>query len=150
MESVGLDSGGEVQKYIDSFVLYHCEPYLPGRRHLHESGVNATKLGSGMVIWNSPDANYLYEGKLMVDPITKVGAFPIRGGKISFKESDGDIEVFVSRKNTQKIMDPKNRDLRYYGGSLRRDHWFDRMINNEIDDLVKGVQQKINGGKNGR
>ena len=114
MESVGLDSGGEVQKYIDSFVLYHCEPYLPGRRHLHESGVNATKLGSGMVIWNSPDANYLYEGKLMVDPITKVGAFPIRGGKISFKESDGDIEVFVSRKNTQKIMDPKNRDLRYY------------------------------------
>ena len=30
VKSVGLDEGGKVQKYIDSFVLYHSEPYVPG------------------------------------------------------------------------------------------------------------------------
>ncbi len=144
MKSVGLNEGGAVQKQIDSFVFYHCEPYLPGK-HLHTP--HANKFGSGQVIWNTPDANYLYEGKLMVDPITKVGAFPIRNGKISFKESDGPIDKFVSRKNTPKILDPKGRNLTYYGGDKRNKKWFDRMIDNEMNDLVKHIQNIVNGGK---
>lgn len=141
----GLDKGGQAQKYIDNFVLYHSKPYLPGERHLHDSGVSSTKIGSGQVVWNSPDANYLYEGKLMVDPKYKVGGFPIRGGKISFDENDGPIEGFISRKGVQKIMDPKKREL----SNVReqKDHWFDRMIEDEMDNLVDGVQQIVNGGK---
>lgn len=133
---VGLDEGGKVQKYIDSFVLYHSEPYVPGK-HIHDSGVVATKLGSGKVIWDTPDANYLYEGKLMVDPITLKGAF--------FAPDYG----FWSRPNTQKIMDPTGRDLVYHGGGLRGSHWFDRMIENEIDDLLDGIVKLI-GGNNGK
>lgn len=125
MKSIGLNNGGKVQKVIDSFVLYHSEPYVPGR-HIHEQGISATDIGSGKVIWNSPDANYLYEGKLMVDAMT-FSAW--------------------ARPNTQKIMDPQNRDLNYHGGGLRNKKWFDRMINNEMDDLIKEVQNVVNGGK---
>jgi hypothetical protein len=136
VKSVGLDEGGKVQKYIDSFVLYHSEPYVPGK-HIHDSGVVATKIGSGKVIWDTPDANYLYEGKLMVDPITLKGAF--------FAPDYG----FWSRPNTQKIMDPTGRDLVYHGGGLRGSHWFDRMIENEMDDLLDGIVKLI-GGNNGK
>lgn len=134
MEYVGLNEGGKVQKYIDNFVLYQSEPYLPGR-HIHNSGVNATKIGEGHVVWNTPDANYLYEGKLMVDSITLKGAF--------FNPNYG----FWSRPNTPKIIDPKGRNLEYHGGGLRGNHWFDRMIDSKMDELIKGCQNITNGGK---
>lgn len=145
---VGLDEGGKVQKYIDNFVVTKSEPYLPGNKHLYESSRISTKIGSGKVVYNTPDANYLYEGKLMVDPFMKVGAFPIRNGKISFKESDGPIEGFVSRKNVPKIDDPKGRSLNYHGGSMRREKWFDRMIDDKMEELVTGIQNIVNGGHN--
>lgn len=149
MQTMGLDEGGKVQKYIDEFVIDKCQPYLPnnGNNHLYQSSRNSTKIGNGQVIWNTPDANYLYEGKLMVDPITKVGAFPIRNGKISFNDKDGPIEKFVSRKGYPKIMDPKQRNL----SNVRheKDHWFDRMINDKMDDLLNGIPNIINGGKHG-
>lgn len=129
-----LNDGGEVQVFIDQFVLYHSEPYTPGK-HIHDSGVASTKLGEGKVIWNSVSANYLYEGKLMVDPFTYKGAF--------FSPTYG----FWSRPDTQKIMDPGGRSLEYHGGGNRGDHWFDRMIENEMDALVKGAQNIVNGGK---
>lgn len=144
---VGLDEGGKVQKYIDNFVITKTEPYLPGSKHLYESSRISTKIGSGKVIYNTPDANYLYEEKLMVDPFVKVGAFPIRNGKISFKESDGPIEGFVSRKNVPKIDDPKGRNLKFHNGSMRRGKWFDRMIDDKMDELVAGVQNIVNGGR---
>jgi len=134
MKSVGLDEGGKAQKCIDSFVLYHCEPYVPGK-HIHQAGVVGTKIGSGQVIWDSPDANYLYEGKLMVDPFTLKGAF--------FSKDYG----FWSRPNTQKILDPQGRDLQYHGGGLRGKKWFDRMIEAEENDLITEVQKVVNGGK---
>ena len=130
----GLDKGGKAQKFIDNFVLYHSEPYIPGK-HIHEAGVIATNIGNGQVIWDSPDANYLYEGKLMVDPFTLKGAF--------FSDNYG----FWSRPNTEKILDPNNRDLEYHGGGLKGPKWFDRMIENEMDDLISGVQNIVNGGK---
>lgn len=130
----GLNEGGKAQVYIDSFVLYHSEPYLPGK-HIHNAGVISTRLGSGQVIWNTDDANYLYEGKLMVDPFTKKGAF--------FNPNYG----FWSRPNTQKIMDPKGRELEYHRGGMGGKKWFDRMIDAEIDELVNGVQKIIDGGK---
>jgi len=134
MKSVGLDEGGKCQQFVDSFVLYRCEPYLPGK-HIHDSGVISTKIGSGKVIWNTPDANYLYEGNLMVDPITLKGAF--------FSPNYG----YWSRPNTQKIIDPKGRKLEYHGGGKRGAKWFDRMIEPEMNDLLKGLQDIAEGKK---
>jgi len=133
MKSVGLDKGGKVQQFIDYFVLYQSEPYVPGK-HIHESGVIATKIGSGKVIWDTPDAEYHYEGKLMVDPFTLKGAF--------YNPNYG----FWSRPGTQKIMDPQGRDLEYHGGGLRGSKWFERMIEDKYDDLIEGIQNIVDGG----
>lgn len=132
VKSIGLNECGKCQNYIDSFVFYHCKPYLPGK-HIHTP--HANDFGSGKVIWNTPDANYHYEGKLMVDPKTLKGAF--------FNPNYG----FWSRPNTEKIMDPQNRDLNYHGNGRQGSHWFDRMIKSEMNELVKGVQHIVNGGK---
>lgn len=126
IKSIGLNENGKVQKYIDSFVLNHCKPYIPGK-HIHDAGVIATKIGSGRVIWDSPDANYLYEGKLMVDPITLKGAF--------YSPDYG----YWSRPNTPKIIDPAKRTLNYHSGGLKGAKWFDRMIDNEMNDLLNGI-----------
>lgn len=129
-KSVGLNESGKVQKFIDSFVLNHSKPYIPGK-HIYDSGVIATRIGSGKVIWDSPDANYLYEGKLMVDPITLKGAF--------YSPDYG----FWSRPNTPKIIDPKARNLNFHGGGVKGSKWFDRMIENEMDDLLDGIVKII-------
>ena len=135
-KNCGLDKGGKVQKYIDNFVLYHSEPYEPGK-HIHDSGVIGTKIGSGKVVWDSNDANYLYEEKLMVDPFTLKGSF--------FNPNFG----HWSRPDTQKIIDPEGRSLKFHGGGLRGGHWFDRMIenDNEIRELDKGIKKIVDGDK---
>lgn len=124
MKKCELNEDGKVQKYIDSFVLFKSEPYLPGR-HIHAAGIANTRIGKGEVVWDSPDARFLYEGKLMVDPETLSP---------------------YARKGIQKIMDPENRDLEYHGGGLRGKDWFERMINSEQDELIKGCQKIIDGG----
>lgn len=134
IKDCGLNERGRAQCYIDKFILEESEPYVPGK-HIYDAGVMATEIGSGQVIWDSPDAQYLYEGKLMVDPITLKGAF--------FSPDYG----FWSRPNTEKILDPNDRDLEYHGGGKRGAKWFDRMIEDKMDNLVEGVQNIVNGGK---
>lgn len=134
VKEVGLDEGGKVQKYIDNFVLSKSEPYLPGKS-IHDGGVIATKIGSGKVEWNTPYSNYLYEGKLMVDSITLKGAF--------YSPSYG----YWSRPNTPKIMDPNGRKLNFHGGGERGDHWFDRMMNDKMEDLLKGITKIVSDEK---
>lgn len=125
MRECGLNENGEVQKYIDEFVLFHSEPYLPGR-HIHNGGVTNTRIGNGQVIWDTPDAQFLYEGKLMIDPET--------------------LSPFA-RKGVQKILDPSGRELEYHGGGLRGKDWVNRMLEDEKEDLIKGCQIIVNGGK---
>lgn len=126
IKNCGLDEGGRVQEYIDEFILYRSEPYLPGK-HIHDSGVISTNIGDGLVIWDSPDARFLFEGKLMVDPETLSP---------------------YARRGVQKILDPQNRDLEYHGGGFRGKDWVNRMLEDEQDDLLKGIQNIINGGHN--
>ena len=131
-QAVGLDKGGRVQKYIDNFVLYQGEPYVPGK-HIQDAGIISTKIGSGQVVYDSPDANYLYDGKLMVDPFTLKGAF--------YSPSQG----YWSRPDTQKILDPSGRDLVFHGGRNRGNEWFDRMIEDKMDELLEGVAHIVGG-----
>lgn len=129
-QAIGLDEGGKVQKYIDNFVLYQSEPYVPGK-HIQDAGIIGTTIGTGEVIYDSPDANNLYEGKLMVDPFTLKGAF--------YSPSYG----YWSRPDTQKIIDPSGRNLVFHKGGLRGSEWFDRMIEDKMDELLKGVSKMV-------
>ena len=94
-QMTGLDEGGKVQRYIDGFVFDRSEPYLPGY-HLYRESKAANRHGSGQVIWNTPDANYLHDENLMVDPFTLKGAFYNPNAKAGQP-------TFWSRPNTEKI-----------------------------------------------
>lgn len=49
------------QKYLDNEVLKDCTPYVPmNTGQLMRSGINATVLGSGEVVWNTPYASHCY------------------------------------------------------------------------------------------
>ena len=54
------------QKFLDSEVLRCSAPYVPMRSvdggTLMKSGTNATKLGSGQVVYNTPYARRMYYG----------------------------------------------------------------------------------------
>lgn len=52
------------QKYIDATVLKYCDPYIPKiSGTLIESGIRATKVGSGLVQYNAPYAKEVYYSK---------------------------------------------------------------------------------------
>lgn len=57
----GLEAGGKVQKVVDSEVLRRSDPYVPFRTgFLKKSGILATKIGSGEVIYNAVYAEKNY------------------------------------------------------------------------------------------
>lgn len=53
----GLEEGGIVQQYVDSEVMRYMQPKMPKRYGIMiESMVNATEIGSGEVVVNTPYA----------------------------------------------------------------------------------------------
>lgn len=128
MKNCGLNEEGEVQKYIDNFVLEQSEPYMPHKSGvLIASGASSTKIGSGQVIWNTPYAHYMYEGKLMISPSTGSS---------------------WAKKHEEKIYAEPPKTLNYHSGdNNRREHWFDRMIIDKKEELIKGCQKIVDGGK---
>lgn len=61
LKEKGIDKGGRVQKYIDSEVLRLCAPYVPfDDGALQRSGIDKTKIGSGVVIYDTPYARRWY------------------------------------------------------------------------------------------
>nr|DAO61535.1 MAG TPA: Minor capsid protein [Caudoviricetes sp.] len=49
------------QKYLDNEVLKDCTPYVPmDTGQLMRSGINATVIGSGEVVWSAPHASKCY------------------------------------------------------------------------------------------
>ena len=57
----GLESGGRVQRYIDSEVLRLSEQFVPkDTGELISSGIRSTQLGSGEVKYNTPYARRWY------------------------------------------------------------------------------------------
>lgn len=126
MENCGLNKGGKVQQYIDNFVKEKSEPYIP-----HKTGalVASSSISSngGQVIWNTPYAHYMYEGKLMISPSTGSS---------------------WAKKYEQKLYAEPSKTLHYQSGNEnRRERWFDRMIIDKKDELIKNCQNIVNGGK---
>lgn len=77
IKRLGLEDGGSVQKAVDQSILDVCEPYTPmdlssgaDGGGLVRSAIMHTVIGSGEIVWRTPYAHYVYEGKVYVDPIT--------------------------------------------------------------------------------
>lgn len=131
IEKYGLE-GGRTQKVIDSQFMSYLDKYMPmdDDKQLITSMYNSTKIGSGEININKPYAHYQHEGELYVDPKYKVGAFhdPVSGR-------------YWSRKGIKKV--PSGKKLNYHGGSLRGDHFVERMLADHFEDILNSGQKEI-------
>lgn len=117
----------DAQFYLDSQVMTDMVPYMP---HRDGALVNLTRLqsaalaGSGKVVAAAPPAGrFLYEGKVMVDPVT--------GSP-------------WARKGAKKIV--TERPLTY-SNPKATPHWFDTAKEAHGKAWVKGVKKIAGGGK---
>ena len=117
---------GEAQYVLDSMVMTSMQPYMP-----HQTGtfINVTKAmsaaiaGSGTVVAAAaPMGRFLYEGKVMVDPLT--------GSP-------------WARPGAKKVV--TDMDLKY-SNPKATPHWFDTAKQNHGKSWVKAVKKIAGGG----
>ncbi len=132
----GLEPGGKAQRFFSSEVMRISNPYLPFRTGVLQASARLTDAGDG-IIYNTPYARYHWYGKLMVDPITKKGAF--------YNPSTG---RFWSRPNTSKEL--TDEDLKYRGAPMRGPRWVERAwIDNgrKVCEATEKFIQTLAGGE---
>ena len=117
----------EAQYYLDSQIMNDMVPYMP---HRDGNFVNVTRLqsaalaGSGKVVAAAPPmGRFLYEGKVMVDPVTG-SPWARKGAK----------KVVTERPIT-------------YSNPKATPHWFDTAKDAHGKAWVKGVKRIAGGGK---
>ena len=132
---LGIEPNVPVHTFFTKRCAEHMDNYVPYEEG-HLAYTNRT-IETNRIIYNSPYAHYMYEGKVM-------------GPNIPIKE-DGIIVGWFSPKGKPKHYTGKNID---YSKSIARGHtqagpyWDKRMWSAEKDDIIKEVQEYINrGGK---
>lgn len=117
----------DAQYYLDGEVMNDMVPYMPHRDGIF---VNLTRMrsaalqGTGKVIAGAPpQGRFLYEGKVMVDPVT--------GSP-------------WARKGAKKVV--TDRPLTYSNPKVTP-HWFDTAKEKHGQSWIKGVKRIAGGGK---
>lgn len=133
LQRIGLTHNGKAQRFFSSEVLRISNPYLPFRAGALQASGRVDD-GGESVSYNTPYARYHWYGKLMVDPITKKGAFhnPMTGR-------------YWSRPNVQKEL--TDRDLKYNGAPMRGARWTERAWIDHGKEVCVGVEKYIEGQK---
>ena len=126
---LGLAPGGKIQKFFSNELLRVSNPYTPFDNEILVGTAYVSHDGTE-IIYPVPYARYLWHGKLMVDPITKKGAF--------FKPEYG----FWSRPKTQKEL--TNRDLKFQGAPLRGPKWVERAYIDNKATLLSSLEMFAN------
>lgn len=119
----------KAQYTLDSMVMTSMEPYMPKRTGVF---VNVTKAmsaaiaGSGTVIAAAPPfGRFLYEGKVMVDPVTNSP---------------------WARPGAKKIVTDKDLEYDKREHPKATDHWFDEAKKNHGDSWIRAVKKESGGG----
>lgn len=120
---------GKAQYVLDNAVMTSMEPYMPKRTGVF---VNVTKAmsaaiaGSGTVIAAAPPfGRFLYEGKVMVDPVTNSP---------------------WARPGAKKIVTDKDLEYDKSKHPKATDHWFDTAKSNHGESWVRAVKKEAGGG----
>ena len=125
---LGLEPNGPVQTYFTK----RCADYMDNFVPLDEGNLAYTNriVEKDKVIYNSPYAHYMYEGKVMVDPVT--GSAWARKDAIKvYNGADIDYSKSWARGHTEA-----------------GPHWDKRMWSVHKEDIIKEVQKyfKRQGG----
>lgn len=128
--SVSLFKVKKAQLMLANECVRLADDYVPFDTGVLKNSVRIEK-GGKEIVYDTPYARYMYYGKLMVDPITKKGAF--------FNETYG----FWSRPNTKKEL--SERDLEYHNNEtgLRGAFWFDRMWATYGKDICRNIENNL-------
>ena len=128
LKRLNLESSGKVQQFFTNEVIRHSDKYVPfSSGVLKNSAMPSPDFES--IIYTTPYARYHWFGKLMVDPITKKGAF--------YSPEYG----FWSRPMTPKEL--TDTDMSYQGAPLRGSHWTERMWIDEGEEIIRSVEHFI-------
>lgn len=125
----GLQPNGPIQAFFTNELFRTSAPYTPFR-----SGVllDTAIVKPSYIEYLTPYARYLWKGKLMVDPITKKGAFydPMYG--------------FWSRPGVQKEL--TDRPLQFQGAPLRGSKWVERAWIDNKQSIINSTQRFVDTG----
>ena len=126
LKSHGLEKGGRVQEFFTSEVMRMSDPYVPyGSGPLKNTARMAdTKDG---IVYIQPYSRVHWYGKLMVDPVSKKGAF--------FNPEYG----FWSRPHVKKEL--SDHDMQYQGAPLRGSKWVERSWIDNKDDIIRATEE---------
>lgn len=123
----------KAQKWLDAEILKDCAPFVPRiTGELERSGIRGTKIGGGLVVWNSPYARYQYYGKVMVDPKTGVAGFMTKDG-------------WRSRKGVKKVLTDRDLEHSKQAHAKATRLWFESAKAQNKEKWINGVK-KIGGG----
>lgn len=126
----GFGLGGAVQKAVDRAVIEFDKPYVPWKTgDLANSPETAAPIGGGKVIYNRPQARYLYYGKVMSPSIPIIKA--------------GEVVGWFSPPGQKKRL--TDRDLQYDTSvnALAGAFWFERMKADRKDDILKEARNAV-------
>ena len=121
-----LELGGEVQKVIDKRVIDYSIPYCPfDTGVLANSAYSASNIGSGLIVYNTPYAHYLYHGQVYGPNI------PV------FDDDSGTPTRWFSPPGKPKH--PTGKELTYKTdlSPMAGPFWIDRMKADRMDDILK-------------
>lgn len=132
LESLNLESGGQVQQVIDKAVIDWDMQYVPWETGaLARSAYTATVIGSGEVVYPGPYAHYQYYGEVYGPNI------PIRD------DNSGEITGWFSPPGKKKH--PTGRALSYSMdvNPLAGSFWFERMKADHLQDIIEEAQKAV-------
>ena len=119
----------QAQYALDSAVMTSMVPFMP---HRDGSFINKTRAesaaiaGTGEVVAAAgPEGRFLYQGKLMVDPVTK-SAF--------------------ARKGAKKVLTTQNLKFSKNHNPKAQAHWFDAAKKKDKESWVRTVKNIAGGG----
>ena len=116
-----------VQAFIDSECIRLMVKYTPARDNiLYKSPALGTKLGSGLIYYQSPYARYQYYGKLMVSSVT--GSAWARHGE-------------------SKVMTSVDLTYSTVRHPQARSRWFEIMKTNHKEQILRGAAAFAKRGK---
>lgn len=133
LEQAGLNDDGAIQTFFTGDVLRYILPYMPyASGTLMKLTILQTDISKPWIVTRAPQAHYLWNGKVWVDPVLKAAGF--------FDEKSGQ---WYSRKGVAKV--ETDRDLTYNTEKNEKagPKWNERMVAERGKDLQRNLQGYI-------
>lgn len=126
---LGIQLGGPAHAYFTQSCFRHMTSFVPGgtKSHLNQTA----NIQVDNITYQGPDAYYLFNGNLYVDPKYKKGAF--------YNSDYG----FWSRPGITKINSGKRLNYHTPGTGA---HWDNLMWTSQKNEVITEVQQFVNRG----